>query len=50
MKVAAMTRYGIQVKERVAVLVRPTDANRSYLKAKQFKMGHYLGLSEGDHL
>ena len=41
-KVEAMTKYGIQVTERVPLLVPSTAENEAYLKTKQEKLGHFL--------
>ena len=39
-KVAAIEHYGINVSERLALAVEPSDDNRAYLKTKQDKLGH----------
>ncbi len=41
-KVDAMTQYGIEVIERVSLLVSPTRDNETYLKTKREKLGHFL--------
>lgn len=41
-KVEAMTQYGIQVTERIPLLVSATPENKTYLKTKQEKLGHFL--------
>ncbi len=43
-KVAAMTQYGIQVTERVPLLVHTTPENQTYLRTKQEKLGHLLAV------
>lgn len=43
-KVAAITHYGINVAERITLVVEPTDENRAYLKTKQEKLGHLLAI------
>lgn len=45
-KVADLTRYGIEVSERVSLEATPTCDNISYLKAKRKKLGHLLNLTE----
>lgn len=45
-KIAAMEHYGITVSERIPVLVPPTVENQAYLRTKQQKLGHYLGIPE----
>lgn len=42
-KVEALAQYGINV-ERVPLLVDSTSENKAYLKTKQEKLGHYLGI------
>ncbi len=41
-KVEAMTQYGINITERIPLLVTVTPENQTYLKTKQEKLGHYL--------
>lgn len=41
-KVEAMTQYGINVTERVPLLVQSTPDNQMYLKTKKEKLGHFL--------
>jgi len=43
-KVAAISQYGINVCERVALTVVPTDENRAYLRTKQEKLGHLIAV------
>lgn len=43
-KVAAIEKYGIKVNERIPLKACTTEKNRSYLKAKQQKMGHFLSI------
>jgi 3,4-dihydroxy 2-butanone 4-phosphate synthase / GTP cyclohydrolase II len=43
-KVEAIEKYGLTVSERVPLVVRPTPENCSYLKTKQLKLGHLLGV------
>jgi GTP cyclohydrolase II len=41
-KVAAMRAHGVEVRERVPVLIRPTAHSRGYLEAKRTRMNHSL--------
>ena len=41
-KVDAMAQYGINVTERVPLLVQSTPDNQMYLKTKKEKLGHFL--------
>ena len=43
-KAAALDRLGIEVLERLPLLVRPTAESLPYLKAKQHRFGHQLGI------
>lgn len=43
-KAAALDRLGIQVVERLPLIVRPTLESLPYLKAKQQRFGHQLGI------
>lgn len=43
-KVAAVTEYGIKVSERISLAIEPTQENIEYLKTKQDKLGHILGI------
>jgi 3,4-dihydroxy 2-butanone 4-phosphate synthase/GTP cyclohydrolase II len=36
--------FGLEVVERVALISEPTERNRDYLRVKQTKLGHLLGL------
>lgn len=49
-KIAAMEHYGITVSERIPLLVPPTIENQVYLKTKQMKLGHYLGIPDGSEV
>lgn len=49
-KIAAMEHYGITVCERIPILVTPTAENQAYLKTKQIKLGHYLGIPDGSEI
>ncbi len=43
-KYTALKGFGLEIVERVAVEVEPTDASRAYLETKKRKMGHLLKL------
>jgi len=43
-KVAAISQYGISVRERVSLATEPTHENRAYLRTKQEKLGHFLAI------
>jgi 3,4-dihydroxy 2-butanone 4-phosphate synthase / GTP cyclohydrolase II len=43
-KVEAIEKYGLMVSKRVPLVVRPTPENSCYLKTKQEKLGHLLGV------
>ncbi|MDI9819312.1 MULTISPECIES: bifunctional 3,4-dihydroxy-2-butanone-4-phosphate synthase/GTP cyclohydrolase II [unclassified Legionella] len=41
-KVESVKKYGIEVTERIPLIIHPTKENRHYLKTKQQKLGHLL--------
>ena len=41
-KVIGLEGYGLEITERVALEIKPTDHNKGYLKSKKEKMGHLL--------
>lgn len=43
-KIVGIEGYGLQVVERVPIVMRPTHENRHYLQTKKDKMGHLLEL------
>lgn len=45
-KMADLAAHGITIQARVPLIVTPTSHNYHYLKTKQDKMGHLLGLTE----
>lgn len=42
-KVSGLEKYGIEVTKRIPLVIT-TEGNRAYLKTKQDKLGHFLGL------
>ena len=44
-KYTGLGGYGLEIVERVPVIVPPNDENVRYLRTKQEKMGHILGLA-----
>jgi 3,4-dihydroxy 2-butanone 4-phosphate synthase/GTP cyclohydrolase II len=43
-KYVAIDGYGLEIVERVALEIPPTDGTRDYLATKKAKMGHILKL------
>lgn len=43
-KVETISKYGIEVGERVSLTVKSTNENKAYLKTKREKMGHLLSV------
>lgn len=41
-KIEGLEKYGVEIIERVPILVKPTRLNKKYLKTKKEKLGHYL--------
>ena len=41
-KIIGLEKYGLEIVERVPILIKPNKINRKYLKTKQEKLGHYL--------
>jgi 3,4-dihydroxy 2-butanone 4-phosphate synthase/GTP cyclohydrolase II len=46
-KRAGLHGFGLEVVERVPIVIDPNDTNRQYLETKQSKMGHLLELDAG---
>ena len=45
-KYGGIEGYGLEIVERVPLRTEPTDENIAYLRAKQEKLGHLLGLAD----
>ena len=45
-KIVALSGYGLEVAERVPIVIEPNERNAFYLLTKQRKMGHLLDLDE----
>jgi 3,4-dihydroxy 2-butanone 4-phosphate synthase/GTP cyclohydrolase II len=43
-KRVGLEAFGLQAVERVPLITPPTDRNRDYLRVKQAKLGHLLGM------
>ena len=41
-KIEGLGRYGLEITQRVPIMIKPNNANRKYLKTKRVKLGHYL--------
>ena len=41
-KIEGLEKYGLDIVERVPILIKPNKINKRYLKTKQEKLGHYL--------
>ncbi|RMG66625.1 MAG: bifunctional 3,4-dihydroxy-2-butanone-4-phosphate synthase/GTP cyclohydrolase II [Calditrichaeota bacterium] len=48
-KVNDLKKYGIQVVERIPVIVKPNPANEKYLRTKQEKLGHMIPLDHDNN-
>ena len=42
MKLVGLEGYGLEIVERVPIVMTPSDENRSYLDVKRDKLGHLL--------
>ena len=45
-KFRALSGYGLEIVERVPIQTKPREENLRYLRTKQEKMGHLLGLGD----
>ena len=41
-KIKGMEKYGINIVERIPLIIKATEENNDYLKTKKEKLGHYL--------
>lgn len=41
-KIIGLEKYGLEIVERVPIVIKPNKMNKKYLKTKQEKLGHYL--------
>ena len=41
-KIEGLEKYGIKIKERVPIIIKPGKSNTKYLQTKKEKLGHYL--------
>lgn len=41
-KIEGLEKYGLEIVERVPIIIKPTKLTKKYLKTKREKLGHYL--------
>lgn len=41
-KIDGLEKYGLEIVERVPIIIKPNKANKEYLDTKREKLGHYL--------
>lgn len=41
-KIEGLEKYGLEIVERVPIIIKPNKANKEYLDTKREKLGHYL--------
>ena len=41
-KIIGLEKYGLEIVERVPIIIKPNKLNKKYLKTKREKLGHYL--------
>jgi len=41
-KIEGLGRYGLEIVERIPLLIKSNDSNKGYLKTKKEKLGHFL--------
>ena len=41
-KIQGLEKYGLDIVERMPIVIKPNKINKKYLKTKQEKLGHYL--------
>ncbi len=49
-KMKDLQDHGVRIVGRIPVVVPPNEHDRAYMHAKQFKLGHLLGLEQDDDL
>jgi len=42
-KIEGLEKYGLEIVERIPIVVKPNKTNKKYLQTKKEKLGHYLG-------
>jgi len=48
-KYTGLSGYGLEIVERVRVLISPNPENEAYLRTKREKLGHWLGVDQDRH-
>ncbi|MBR0094078.1 MAG: GTP cyclohydrolase II, partial [Synergistaceae bacterium] len=43
-KITGLEQYGIEIVERVPILIKPNEFNEKYLNTKEIRMGHILNI------
>ena len=43
-KISGLEQYGIEITERVPILINPNEFNEKYLLTKESRMGHMLNI------
>src|SRR3989338_1647184 len=41
-KILGLEKYGLEIVERIPIIIKPNKSNKKYLKTKQERLGHYL--------
>ncbi|MEJ1643712.1 GTP cyclohydrolase II, partial [Escherichia coli] len=41
-KFAALAGYGLEIVERIPIVMEPKDENKDYLRTKKEKLGHFI--------
>ena len=44
-KISGLEEYGIEITERVPIIIKPNEYNGKYLDTKAHRMGHILGVN-----
>jgi 3,4-dihydroxy 2-butanone 4-phosphate synthase/GTP cyclohydrolase II len=45
-----LQQHGVRIVGRIPVVVAPNEHDRAYMRTKQSKLGHLLGLEQDDDL